>query len=202
MEGRSGSDKVHGCSPFVESAGVSMYNILFCLFSISSLCETTPVFKIEKTVFDTGGSRASSCSYTVKTAIGQPCTIGSAEGENYRARFGFLSSLAANPSGTGIDKREEEPLVNFLFPCSPNPAVGEVNISYSLKCASKVLLRIYDVTGRVVRTLAHGKMKRGRYCVPWDGRDKNGREAPCGSYFYSLNVDGRHIDTRRLVLMQ
>ena len=53
-----------------------------------------------------------------------------------------------------------------------------------------VSLRVYDVMGRTVRTLASGFQKAGFYSVSWDSRDSRGRQVPRGVYFYRLDAPG------------
>ncbi len=47
-------------------------------------------------------------------------------------------------------------------------------------------LRIFDLSGRLVRTLLSGSQPAGTHRVLWDGRDGDGRDAPSGVYLYRL----------------
>jgi hypothetical protein len=77
-----------------------------------------------------------------------------------------------------------------LSACRPNPFRDRTQIAYSLPSAGNVSLRVYDVTGRTVRTLASGYKKPGAYSVNWDSRDSRGRMVPHGVYFYRLDTPG------------
>ena len=58
---------------------------------------------------------------------------------------------------------------------------------------------IFDVQGRVVRTLAEGFETAGEHAVHWDGRDARGSTLASGLYFYPLtSPDGTF--TRKLVV--
>jgi flagellar hook assembly protein FlgD len=46
------------------------------------------------------------------------------------------------------------------------------------------------VAGRLVRTLAAGRLPAGPHAVRWDGRDDRGRGAASGTYVARLEVDG------------
>ena len=99
-------------------------------------------------------------------------------------------------SFTGVEEKEHELLLNTLkFRVIPNP----FSTSVSIKCINtkdtqwgniyekqKVVLEIYDLTGRLVRTLntdfyclAHG--------VLWDGKEQNGKKVQAGVYFLKIS---------------
>jgi flagellar hook assembly protein FlgD len=59
---------------------------------------------------------------------------------------------------------------------------------------------VYDVGGRVVRTLASGPRDAGRYRAEWDGRDGTGARVAAGVYFVRL-VAGDEAMTRKVAVM-
>jgi len=88
-----------------------------------------------------------------------------------------------------------------LFPASPQPSAGSVNLSYSLPEPAKVSLLVYDVQGRRVRTLTSGSEAPGFHSVAWDGKDDVGKPVSGGVYFYRLEA-GAFSQTRKLVLVR
>lgn len=52
------------------------------------------------------------------------------------------------------------------------------------------------VRGRQIRELWNGRMPAGEHSVRWDGRDRSGKPAANGIYFYGLDVDGRRLGGR------
>jgi flagellar hook assembly protein FlgD len=64
-----------------------------------------------------------------------------------------------------------------------------------------VRLGVYDLQGRLVRTLAERVYAPGEHSVVWDGRDESGSEMPSGLYLYRLE-DGRRTQTRKMVLVR
>ncbi len=82
------------------------------------------------------------------------------------------------------------PIRPSLAACRPNPFRDRTQIAYSLPIAGNVSLRVYDVTGRTVRTLQNGFQKPGAYSVNWDSKDSRGRLVPHGVYFYRLDTPG------------
>ena len=66
--------------------------------------------------------------------------------------------------------------------------------------AGPVSLRVFSVTGRLVRTLVDGPYPAGRGTVVWDGRDGDGRAAAAGVYLYRLSVDGREMNRKMMLV--
>jgi hypothetical protein len=72
----------------------------------------------------------------------------------------------------------------------PNPTTGNVNISYTLARDTQVSIHVYNVAGRLIKTLVSGKQKAGPYDVVWNARDNGGRQVTQGVYFYRMVADG------------
>jgi flagellar hook assembly protein FlgD len=83
----------------------------------------------------------------------------------------------------------------------PNPFNPVTNISFSLDTGSDVTLRVYDLTGRVVKTLVDRRMRAGEHSQEWDGRSETGDEVASGIYFYRLTAGGRTL-TRKAVFLK
>jgi hypothetical protein len=84
----------------------------------------------------------------------------------------------------------------------PNPFNPTTVIQYVVpESGAYVTLRIYDVGGRLVRTLVDGVVRSGLKSVVWDGRDGRGVRAASGVYFYRLEAPG-YVKTRKMVLMK
>jgi hypothetical protein len=66
---------------------------------------------------------------------------------------------------------------------------------------ARVTLRVYDVEGRLVRTLIDGHRRAGPDAVVWDGTDAAGNRAATGLYFYRLESTG-FAQTRKMVLLK
>jgi hypothetical protein len=82
----------------------------------------------------------------------------------------------------------------------PNPFNPSTTIPFSLTVESHVNLRIYDVTGRMVRTLLNERRPAGYQQARWDGRDNNGTMVPSGIYFAGLKADGYNAAQKMLLL--
>jgi hypothetical protein len=75
---------------------------------------------------------------------------------------------------------------------SPNPFEDATRIAWTLPAEALVHLRVYDVGGRLVRTLSAGRRHGpGPQAIAWDGRTDDGGEAPAGVYWVRLLAGGR-----------
>ena len=93
-----------------------------------------------------------------------------------------------------------------LLPNYPNPFNPETWIPYQLSEGSTVTVKIYDVSGSLVRTIGVGHKSVGYYltrekAVYWDGRNENGERISSGVYFYTL-ITGDYTQTRRMVIVK
>jgi M6 family metalloprotease-like protein len=78
----------------------------------------------------------------------------------------------------------------FLGPVVPNPFTRGTTIGYHLSSPATVSLEVYDVEGKLVRSLFRGPAESGRNAVLWDGRDTYGRPVAEGVYFCRMETDG------------
>jgi hypothetical protein len=100
-----------------------------------------------------------------------------------------------------VQTRENPPVLFALYQNQPNPFSNRTTIRYQISEASPVSLKVYDLNGRLVRTLENGKQKAGFYAVVWDRKNNLGRDVPSGIYFYRL-TSGEFVETRKLILLK
>jgi hypothetical protein len=89
-------------------------------------------------------------------------------------------------------------LVRLSAP-APNPSRGETTFALDVPRPTRLTLVVFDVSGRLVRTLADGAYPTGRHAVTWDGRDDAGRDVPSGAFFAKLNAGGVQGSTKILL---
>jgi hypothetical protein len=99
---------------------------------------------------------------------------------------------------------------NLLMPNRPNPFTTSAGtlVSFRAPTASpgttyRATLTVFDVGGRVVRTLFDGPLAAGEArSVPWNGRDASGREVSAGVYFSRLDIAGVDSTTEKMVVLR
>lgn len=91
---------------------------------------------------------------------------------------------------------EPLPALLVLRQAVPNPFNPTTSIGFELPAAGPVRLAVFDVAGRLVRTLVDGGRPAGADQVVWDGRDAAGRSVAAGTYFARLEAVGHSVTTR------
>jgi flagellar hook assembly protein FlgD len=71
---------------------------------------------------------------------------------------------------------------------SPNPFVGRTSLALALPVAGHATVRIYDVAGRLVRTVMDEQRRAGPVAIDWDGRNDLGASTAAGIYLVRLQV--------------
>lgn len=104
---------------------------------------------------------------------------------------------------TGVDDPDNsgEAMGLHLAQPSPNPFRPGTELAYRISERADVMLNVYSVSGRLVRTLAEGEKPAGEHVVSWDGRDGSGRRLASGVYFIELRA-GDERQSRRAVLLK
>ncbi len=93
------------------------------------------------------------------------------------------------------------PTVFGLSQNSPNPFHHTTHIRFQVSAPRDASLRVYDLSGSLVKTLVDGAQEPGYYTAVWDGRDQVGLEVPSGIYFYRLKA-GDFTATRKLTVLR
>lgn len=83
----------------------------------------------------------------------------------------------------------------------PNPFNPTVRIAWSVPRKSRVTVRIWDVNGRLVRTLEDAVRGAGDYHAEWNGRNAVGRPVSAGVYFCRVSIGDRAL-SRKLMLLR
>ena len=192
--------------------GATLTLVAFCL---SAGLSSAQVYDLKNDVLDDGGTKMTSSGYIGRGSFGQS-TIGKISSAGYIAIIGFWHPPYAPPTGV-----EEELLVPgpvpMVFSFSqnyPNPCGAVTTIRYSvqgsrgagaqrrgLSTYQLINLSIYDLSGRVVRTLVDEEQEPGYYSVTWDLRGVSEERLPNGVYFCRLLArDFR--STKKLVVLR
>jgi hypothetical protein len=117
-----------------------------------------------------------------------------------------LQLIGALDAGcTATDVPEEEvvllPTEHRLYQNVPNPFNPTTTIVFDLPKSDHVELRIYSITGSLVRTLTNETLPRAQHNVSWDGRDESGQSVASGVYFYRLRTSD-FTKTKKMILLK
>ena len=83
----------------------------------------------------------------------------------------------------------------------PNPFNPNTVIGYYVPEHCRVLLEVFDVTGRRVNVLVNETQAKGSYSVDWNGRETHGTASASGVYFYRLTA-GKMTLSRKMILLR
>jgi FlgD Ig-like domain len=92
-------------------------------------------------------------------------------------------------------------LKNSLSQNYPNPFNPQTTIAFTIKDRGAVTLKVYNVNGELVRTLANENRAAGSYTLVWDGHNDSGQSVSSGVYFYKL-VTNSFSQTKKMVLLK
>ena len=114
----------------------------------------------------------------------------------------FQVSLSGKGVGipTGIAGDENIPESFSLAQNYPNPFNGETVIGYTLPRNTHAVLKIYSVTGHLVKVFENGYQAGGSYSLRWNGRDDRGLTVASGVYFYSLETSEARFMKKMILL--
>ncbi len=143
-----------------------------------------------------------------------PGTLDDFVGEDLAGQW-TLFIRDTSPDGTrilriwGLDARipapptaaDGPPMVTRLLGAHPNPFNPRTEVVLDLARRGPVRLEVFDLRGRLVRSLVAGDLPAGRHRVDWDGRDGAGRETASGVYLCRLAAAG-DVHLRKLTLVR
>ena len=111
--------------------------------------------------------------------------------------------LIQESTTTSVPGGADLPAAFSLHANYPNPFNPSTTITYDLPQHTDVELSVYDVAGRLVRTLLHQQEQAaGTYALTWDGRNDAGQTVASGMYLYRISTSAGFNETRRMVLIK
>lgn len=113
---------------------------------------------------------------------------------------GQIGALPSNCGTSSVDDSELAPRAAALAQNHPNPFNPQTTITFELPERETVTLRVFDMSGRLVRQLISSEPHTsGRHEVVWNGRDDAGHPVASGTYLYRLEARSFR-ETKRMVL--
>jgi hypothetical protein len=120
------------------------------------------------------------------------------------ARAEHLNDILTWLSGVQATPTDAAATVSFngLDQNYPNPFNPATTIRYQVARTGPVSLKVYNVSGQLVRTLVDGRVDAGvLHEARWQGVNDAGQSVSSGVYFYKL-VAGDFVETRKMVLLK
>jgi len=114
--------------------------------------------------------------------------------------YGYAFMVYGN-SSIHTDIKEENKANEYDFKLEnnyPNPFNPTTIVSYQLSVESKVTLKVYDVLGKEVATLADEEQAAGKHKYEFNSTNYN---LSSGVYLYQLNIGGNN-EVKKMVLMK
>ncbi len=103
------------------------------------------------------------------------------------------------PNSVPDDEVPERAFSSYNFPNPFNPTTA---IRYAIPApGGRVVLSIYDLSGRRVKILINADVAPGTYTTTWRGLDDTGRQLGSGVYFYKLDAPG-FSEQRKMVMLK
>ena len=96
----------------------------------------------------------------------------------------------------GIEPVNNIPAEFILYQNYPNPFNPSTTISYELKNGGYVTLSVYDINGKLIKSLINKEQEPGNYTVNYTSS-----ESSSGIYFYKLST-GSFSDTKKMILLK
>ncbi|MBN2172105.1 MAG: T9SS type A sorting domain-containing protein [Candidatus Krumholzibacteriota bacterium] len=178
------------CRPFVRRSPVAALTAI--LLVLLAAAPAGAAFQITRSVIANGGGHCANGTSSVDGTAGQSA-IGVMSGPSHQHHAGFWY-CGSHP--TAVDGQAGLPAVFALMPNRPNPFNPVTTIRYAVPAASEVRLRVFDVRGRLVATLADGPHAPGYHEITF-----RADALPSGVYLYRMESDA-FASTRKLVLLK
>jgi len=125
--------------------------------------------------------------------IATPAIVEAAIDDLTLARFEGDATTAAADAGAAARLR--------FVAVKPNPFNPSALITYEVPAKERVELKIFDVAGRLIRTLVDGMTDPGLHTSHFDGRTNAGEELASGVYFLELSAGGLRL-TKKVSLVR
>jgi hypothetical protein len=118
-----------------------------------------------------------------------------------KTALAVIQSMNENENRSGIAADHSDLSGYRLNPNSPNPFNPDTQISYIIPEPCEVVLAVYSILGKRIRTVVNRHMAAGIHSVTWDGCDDLGHPAPAGIYLCRFTA-GRFQESMRMMLMK
>jgi hypothetical protein len=84
----------------------------------------------------------------------------------------------------------------------PNPFTSSTTIDYDVPQTQHIAIRIYDIRGRLIKTLMNEEQNAGYKSITWDGTNDDGEKVSAGVYFYQMHTSNGESFTKSKKLLK
>jgi len=112
-----------------------------------------------------------------------------------------IRSMIDNLIGASAIDNQESPKKFALHQNYPNPFNPSTVISFEIESIQKVSLKVYDIQGRLIRSLLNNTMYVGKHEISWDGHNNQGESVSAGVYYYTLQT-ASFSQTKKMILIR
>ncbi len=120
-----------------------------------------------------------------------------------------LSITTNNPISPKLDVSLQLNVTEYEIPIAfslsqnyPNPFSNQTTIDYACPKRSNILIEIFDIMGRQIKTLVDKEVEAGYHKINWDGSDKYGRKVANSVYFYRITAEKDYLQTKKMVFLK
>jgi len=115
-------------------------------------------------------------------------------------------SMRIAPQGgtyvTEVQNGSSPKVPDRLLQNRPNPFNPETVIPYSLAERGRVSVRIFDLSGRCIRTLVDGVQDAGVHRARWTGNLDSGENAASSVYFYRITYPDMTTSSKKMTILR
>jgi hypothetical protein len=150
-------------------------------------------------------SGATSQTYVAKTAGTYKCKVTNSCGSI--ASAGKIVAVTCLQSNLAIS---DEKLISKAtqLQITPNPFSSSTTISFTLPQTQKAMpagrqvsIRVFDVTGILIKVLANSEMQAGTHQLEWNAKDENGNAVSAGMYILKMQA-GDYTETKKISVIR
>ena len=181
---------------------LTIYNIGNATLTISNISSTESVFSTNLTSYDIqpGDSQMVQVAFTPTEPIIYTSNLFVISNDSE------MDTLIVPVSGVGIMLARIEldaqlPHILVLYPNYPNPFNPVTTLRYDLPEDALVNITIYDMMGRVVKTLINDQQTTGYRSLQWNATNDAGQPVSAGVYLYQIQA-GDYNSTKKMVLLK
>lgn len=124
---------------------------------------------------------------------------------NYASNYSPTRVWVCKYTGQAIEEKGKKTiyLYHFFLEIFPNPTKSQITIRFSLAAESRVSLLIYDITGKLIKSINNNNIfKPGNHELQWDLKDKNQKRVANGVYFLQMRVNNEIREIRKIEVIK